>query len=75
MADKTPVTLELVKTEGTVPPPDDLIAGDKGAVYVDIVKIVSEGELKRGTLLMSNSDGYVAATQTGLSTATGICIL
>ena len=75
MPDKTPVTLRLVRTEGTVPPPDDLIAGSKGAVYTDIVKISVAGDFKRGTLMMAGADGYVASTQAGLATAGGICIL
>ena len=75
MPDKTPVTLQLVRTEGTVPPPDDLIAGSKGAVYTDIVKISVAGDFKRGTLMMAGADGYVASTQAGLATAGGICIL
>ena len=74
-ADKTPVTLQLFRIEGTVPPPDDLIAGSKGAVYTDIVKIAVAGEFKRGTLMMAGVDGYVGATQAGLATAGGICIL
>lgn len=73
--DKTPVTLQLVRNEGTVPPPDDLIAGSEGAVYTDIVKISDAGEFKRGTLMMSGNDGYILATQLGLAAANGICIL
>ncbi len=73
--DKTPVTLQLFRIEGTVPPPDDLIAGSKGAVYTDIVKVAVAGEFKRGTLMMAGVDGYVGATQAGLATAGGICIL
>ena len=76
MADeKTQVEVQLVKNEGTVPPPDNLIAGNVGAVYIDIVKISSAGTFKRGTLLMAGADGYVASTQAGLATAAGICIL
>ena len=76
MADeKTQVEVQLIKNEGTVPPPDNLIAGNRGAVYTDIVKISSAGTFKRGTLLMAGADGYVASTQAGLSTAAGICIL
>ena len=75
MADPTPVTVQLKRDIGTVPPPDDLIAGSKGAVYVDVVKISAAGYYKRGTLMMASSDGYVNATRTGLSTAGGICIL
>ena len=76
MADeKKQVEFQLVKNEGTVPPPDDLIAGSNGVLHADIIKIVSAGEFKRGTLLMAGADGYVASTQTGLATAAGICIL
>ena len=75
MADPTPVTLQLKRDIGTVPPPDDLIAGSKGAVYVDLVKIATAGDYKRGTLMMTSADGYVNATQAGLATASGICIL
>ena len=75
MADPTPVTLQLKRDIGTVPPPDDLIAGSKGAVYVDLVKIATAGDYKRGTLMMAGADGYVNATQAGLATASGICIL
>ncbi len=75
MADKTPVTMQLFRIEGTVPPPDDLIAGSKGAVYTDIAKVAVAGEFKRGTLMMAGADGYVPSTQAGLATAGGICIL
>lgn len=69
------VEFQLVKTEGTVPPPDELIAGNLGAVYTDIVRLSAAGDFKRGTLLMSGADGYTSATQAGLATAAGICIL
>ena len=75
MADPTPVTVQLKRDIGTVPPPDDLIAGSKGAVFVDIVKISAAGDYKRGTLMMASADGYVNATQAGLATAGGIYIL
>ena len=65
MADPTPVTLQLKRDIGTVPLPDDLIAGSKGAVYVDLVKIATAGDYKRGTLMMASADGYVNATQGG----------
>ncbi len=73
MADQ--VSLELVKDECTVPPPDNLIAVNFGAVYPDIVKITGAGEYKRGTLMMAGSDGYVASTRAGIPTAAGFCIL
>ena len=76
MADeKTQVEFQLVKAEGIVPPPDDLIAGNRGALYTDIVKLSAAGTYKRGTLLMAGSEGYIASTQAGLVTASGICIL
>ena len=73
--EKTPVTLQLFRIEGTVPPPDDLIAGSKGAVYTDIARVSTAGTYKRGTLMMAGADGYVAATSTDLASAGGICIL
>ena len=75
MADKTQLEVQLVKNEGTVPVPDDLIAGHYGAVHLDLIKIATAGTYKRGTLLMAGADGYVNATQAGLSTAAGLCIL
>ena len=69
------VSLELVHNDLTVPPPDNLIAGNWGTVYADLVKISAKGEYKRGTLLMSGSNGYVASTREGLSTADSFCIL
>ena len=75
MADKTQVEFQLIKNEETVPAPDELIAGNKGAVYIDLVKISTAGTFKRGTLLMAAGDNYVASTQAGLATAAGICIL
>ena len=75
MADKTQVEVQLIKNEEPVPPLDELIAGNKGAIHIDIIKLSAAGTFKRGTLLMASSDGYVASTQAGLATATGICIL
>ena len=75
MADKTQVEVQLIRNEDPVPPVDELITGNKGAVYIDIIKISTTGTFKRGTLLMSGADGYVASTQAGLATAAGICIL
>ena len=47
MADPTPtktqLEVQLVKNEGTVPPPDDLIAGNKCALYIDLIKLAVEG--------------------------------
>lgn len=75
MADKTQVEIQLIKDDGIVPPPDELIAGNLGAVYTDIIKLSSAGDFKRGTLLMAGADGYIISTQAGLNTASGICIL
>ena len=73
---KTPVEFQLVNNnEVVVPPPDELIAGNKGAVDIDLIKIASAGTFKRGTLLMAGSGGYVASTQAGLATAANMCIL
>ena len=67
MADKTQVEFQLIKNEEPVPAPDELIAGNKGAVYIDLVKISTAGTFKRGTLLMAAGDNYVASTQAGLA--------
>jgi hypothetical protein len=52
-----PVILDLVTPEATIPAPDNLLVGVKGAVHIDIVKVrVSEdATLERGTLLMSGT--------------------
>ena len=75
MADKTQIEVKLIKNEDPVPPVDELIAGNKGAVNIDLIKIATAGTYQRGTLLMAGTDGYVNATQAGLATATGLCIL
>ena len=75
MADATQVSFQLIQSEVPTSPPDDLISGDRGAVYTDAVKLTSVGEFKRGALLMSGSNGYVTSTQAGISTASNICIL
>ena len=73
--EKTQVEVQLIKNEEPVPPLDELIAGNKGAIHIDIIKLSAAGTFKRGTILMASSDGYVASTQAGLATAAGICIL
>ena len=77
-----PVTLDLIKAEGTVPAPDMLIVGPKGVVQTDIVKVRvdADTELKRGTLLMSGTKDseavYLPCTAAGLSaTGTSFAIL
>jgi len=68
-----PVTMNLVTTGPVVPPPDFLIAGPKGVVHTDIVKvrIAAGGEIKRGTLLMSaeiaSERVYIPCTTAGLA--------
>ena len=71
----TPVTMELIHHDLTVPPPDNLIAGNYGALYTDTVKLTAAGEYKRGMLMMSGNDGYVSSTKAGVSTAGSLCIL
>ena len=75
MADKTQVEVQLIKNEEPVPPLDELIAGNKGAVYIDIIKISTAGTFKRGTLLMLGKEDYVPSTQAGIATAAGVCII
>jgi hypothetical protein len=50
-----PVTLDLITPEATIPAPDNLLVGPKGAVSTDIVKVrvAVDSTLERGTLLMS----------------------
>ncbi|GHV45246.1 hypothetical protein FACS1894204_03870 [Synergistales bacterium] len=58
-----PTTLELVTQEATVPAPDNLLVGPKGAVHTDVVRVRASADatLLRGTLLMSGSVGGEAA--------------
>ena len=72
---KTPVEMQLISTDVTVPAPDMLIAGPKGAVHTDVVKVAAGGDFERGTLLMAGADGYVPATEAGLSSASSFAIL
>ena len=71
----TELEFQLIKDAGSAPPPDDLIASPGGAVHVDLVKISTQGNFKRGTLFMANAEGYIPATQAGLATANNFCIL
>ena len=75
MADPKPVEFQLIKDAGVAPPPDNLIASPSGAVHTDLAKISTQGNFKRGTLLMGANDGYVPATQAGLTTQNSFCIL
>ena len=69
------VEMQLVSDAAAVPAPDMLLVGPKGAVHTDIVKVTTEGELKRGTLLMLLTGGYAPGTKAGLSTAENFAIL
>ncbi|MBQ7578615.1 MAG: hypothetical protein IJT21_10170 [Synergistaceae bacterium] len=75
MAEATQAELQLIKNAGSAPPPDNLIASPSGAIHVDLAKISTQGEFKRGTLFMAGADGYIPATQAGLTTANNFCIL
>lgn len=75
MAELTQTELKLNVHEENIPAPDGLIAGNIGAVYSDLIKFVSEGEHKRGMLLMSSDDGYILASLDGMKDAKNICIL
>jgi hypothetical protein len=67
-----PVTLDFITPEATIPAPDNLLVGPKGAVYTDIAKVRAEEEatLARGTLLMSDvmddENVFVPCTVEGL---------
>jgi hypothetical protein len=68
-----PVTLDLITLDATIPAPDNLPVGPRGAVYTDIVKVRIEdgGTLTRGTLLMSDvmedEKVFVPCTVAGLT--------
>lgn len=66
---------KLISDVIKVPEAYELVAGNKGAVYVDAIKIATPGAYLRGTLLMSGSDGFVKATENGIKTASEVCIL
>ena len=68
-----PVEAHLVNIEATVPPPDMLLVGVKGAHHTDIVRVrvASDSMLKRGTLLMTavidSEKVFTVATEAGLA--------
>jgi hypothetical protein len=70
-----PVTLDLLTLDATIPPPDNLLVGPKGAVYTDIakVRVPADSTLLRGTLLMSDvmdsEKVFVPCTVAGLTPA------
>jgi hypothetical protein len=70
-----PVTLDLVTPEATIPAPDNLLVGPKGAVYTDVakVRVSADATLARGTLLMSDivedEKVFVPCTVAGLTPA------
>ena len=55
-----------------IPPADQLIAG---SCFEDNIDALCSGNMTRGLLLMSGSDGFTPATKEGLSTAQELCIL
>ena len=78
MADnKTSVEVKLVDNAAAIPAPDMLLAGSINTSYTDILHIISAGELKRGTVLMSmaGSDDFELCTEAGLSSAEVYAIL
>ena len=75
MADSKLVEFQLIKDAGAAPPPDNLIASPGGAVHIDLVKISTQGNFKRGTLLMAGADGYVPGNPAGLTSTNNFCIL
>ena len=78
MADeRTQVEVNLIGDDVDVPAPDMLIVGSAGAGWTDILRVASEGSLKRGTLLMSmaGSDDFTLCTAAGLSTAQVFAVL
>ena len=78
MADeRTQVEVNLIGDDIDVPAPDMLIVGSAGAGWTDVLHVVSEGALKRGTLLMSmaGSDDFSLCTAAGLSSAQVFAVL
>ena len=76
-----PVTLDLIKNDATIPQPDNLLVGPKGAGHTDIVtiRVDADAVLKRGTLLMSGTKDskkvFLPCTVAGLGTAESFAIL
>ena len=76
-----PVTMDLIAPSVTVPAPDNLLVGPKGAENTDIVKVRVEADavLNRGTLLMSGTKDseavYLPCTVAGLGTAGSFAVL
>lgn len=78
MADeRTQVEVNLIGGDVDVPAPDMLIVGSADSSWTDILRVVSEGSLKRGTLLMSmaGSDDFTLCTAAGLSSAQVFAVL
>ena len=67
--------MDLVRPEATIPAPDNLCVGPKGAVHTDIakVRVDADATLERGTLLMSGTKDaekvFLPCTVAGLSTS------
>jgi hypothetical protein len=68
--------MDLITPEATIPAPDNLLVGPRGAVYTDIarVRVAADATLARGTLLMSdvmeNEKVFVPCTVAGLTLPT-----
>lgn len=78
MADeRTQVEVNLIGDVIDVPAPDMLIVGSADSSWTDVLRVVSEGALKRGTLLMSmaGSDDFSLCTAAGLSSAQVFAVL
>lgn len=76
-AGKMPVEIELINSVAEVPQPDMLSVGSGGVEHADVVKIATQGEFKRGTVLMNaaGSDEFAPCTAAGLNTADMFAIL
>ena len=72
MADNNTYYRERLYQVYEVPAPDDLV---DGWTNQDEIVIAASGILKRGTLLMSGTGGFVPATEAGIAAADEICIL
>lgn len=67
---------QLVDNSVEVPAPDELIAGNMGAVFADKITVNAAGDYKRGQAMMSASGGvFTPVTAAGIAGAAEVCIL
>ena len=57
----------------SIPAPDDLLAA--GSAFTGKIKVSAAGSYKRGEIMMRSGDGFVRGTQSGIASASEVCIL